>query len=242
MPVPVPARGTRADDAPARPPAAFDALRERLGRALAGRSAPPPAPAPPPEAPRRRAGPPPPPPPRRAPPPDEPRRGSPPPPLTGDDASAAASLQSAIQANRRLDRRDRDLVAEQRDALRRASSPPSSPATAARDLPGDAPPARDAARRPPPARTEADRRAQLHADIAKARRDLRVAREREALLGREPDGADEALERAVARARAEARKAAALLARAAGARRGGDAAGSDDAAWLRGVVAGARHR
>ena len=223
MPVPVPARGTRADDAPARPPAAFDALRERLGRALAGRSAPPPAPAPPPEAPRRRAGP-------------------PPPPLTGDDASAAASLQSAIQANRRLDRRDRDLVAEQRDALRRASSPPSSPATAARDLPGDAPPARDAARRPPPARTEADRRAQLHADIAKARRDLRVAREREALLGREPDGADEALERAVARARAEARKAAALLARAAGARRGGDAAGSDDAAWLRGVVAGARHR
>ena len=220
MPVPVPARGTRADDAPARPPAAFDALRERLGRALAGRSAPPPAPAPPP---------------------DEPRRGSPPPPLTGDDASAAASLQSAIQANRRLDRRDRDLVAEQRDALRRASSPPSSPATAARDLPGDAPPARDAARRPPPARTEADRRAQLHADIAKARRDLRVAREREALLGREPDGADEALERAVARARAEARKAAALLARAAGEHRG-DAAGSDDAAWLRGVVAGARHR
>ncbi len=220
MPVPVPARGTRADDAPARPPAAFDALRERLGRALAGRSAPPPAPAPPP---------------------DEPRRGSPPPPLTGDDASAAASLQSAIQANRRLDRRDRDLVAEQRDALRRASSPSSSPATAARALPGDALPARDAARRPPPARTEADRRAQLHADIAKARRDLRVAREREALLGREPDGADEALERAVARARAEARKAAALLARAAGARRG-DAAGSDDAAWLRGVVAGARHR
>ena len=220
MPVPVPARGTRADDAPARPPAAFDALRERLGRALAGRSAPPPAPAPPP---------------------DEPRRGSPPPPLTGDDASAAASLQSAIQANRRLDRRDRDLVAEQRDALRRASSPSSSPATAARDLPGDAPPARDAARRPPPARTEADRRAQLHADIAKARRDLRVAREREALLGREPDGADEALERAVARARAEARKAAALLARAAGEHRG-DAAGSDDAAWLRGVVAGARHR
>ena len=144
--------------------------------------------------------------------------GCTPPPLTGDDASAAASLQSAIQANRRLDRRDRDLVAEQRDALRRASSPPSSPATAARDLPGDAPPARAAARRPPPARTEADRRAQLHADIAKARRDLRVAREREALLGREPDGADEALERAVARARAEARKAAALLARAAGAR------------------------
>ena len=94
---------------------------------------------------------------------------------------------------------------------------------------------------PPPARTEADRRAQLHADIAKARRDLRVAREREALLGREPDGADEALERAVARARAEARKAAALLARAAGEHRG-DAAGSDDAAWLRGVVAGARHR
>ena len=133
------------------------------------------------------------------------------------------------------------MVAEQRDALRRASSPSSSPATAARDLPGDALPARDAARRPPPARTEADRRAQLHADIAKARRDLRVAREREALLGREPDGADEALERAVARARAEARKAAALLARAAGARRG-DAAGSDDAAWLRGVVAGARHR
>ena len=161
--------------------------------------------------------------------------------MVADDASAAASLQSAIQANRRLDRRDRDLVAEQRDALRRASSPPSSPATAARDLPGDAPPARDAARRPPPARTEADRRAQLHADIAKARRDLRVAREREALLGREPDGADEALERAVARARAEARKAAALLARAAGEHRG-DAAGSDDAAWLRGVVAGAPHR
>jgi hypothetical protein len=118
-----------------------------------------------------------------------------------------------------------------------------------REEPGDPPsqpppPARITSRRPPPpARDAVDRRRALDAEIANARRDLRAAREREALLGRELDGrpADDPLDRAVARAKAEARNAAALLARAAGARRGDEAADSD-AAWLRRVVAGARHK